>query len=204
MNEFEVLAARFLNCKAHEEWCVATTRAGQLVEQLIHAKKLDIDAEIEWEPGIEWGPGREWDDAIAFMVFCDRLEERYPDFPKNVEGIHLTEMNGYCSSGMSWEQRKFTYADVFIWLARKFESDDTEVETIAQSLKGIGGSRFKYLLQHPRGVSFDDVFDAGLTTSSNRDSIKTMMRNLSGELADHGYQIHVSIPNNLIRLEPIK
>ena len=131
MNEFEILRNRVLSCTTIDEWCLAQSRAGQLISQLIASGQLDIELEIEWE--------QESNDGVAFMIYCDRLEERYPNFPKNVEGIHPTMANGFDGSSMSWEQRKFTYADICDWLSKFFDeksADTTDTKTDTKKKTG--------------------------------------------------------------------
>ncbi len=92
---------------------------------------------------------------------------------------------------------------------------ENEADIIANELAGPSGrskdgSRFLFLLSRPRGVKFSEFSEyrdpdtlRELTTSDDQYSIETMLRRLSKKLEKHHYEIFVSVPRNLIRLDKI-
>jgi hypothetical protein len=80
------------------------------------------------------------------------------------------------------------------------------VEHIAAALSRANADRFRWLYGRRYGATFAEFSGARvdgrpLTDSTNEESIKAMLAKLSGQLADHGYQLKVSIPKNRIKLE---
>jgi hypothetical protein len=80
------------------------------------------------------------------------------------------------------------------------------VEHIAASLTKQNAARFRWLHGRRFGVTFAQFRDARvdgntLTDSTSDESIKAMLAKLSGQLADHGYQVKVSIAKDRIKLE---
>jgi hypothetical protein len=173
MNEFTILASRFLACDSLDEFTVAAERAGQLVEQLVRAKKLDIDHSIVSDCG------NETDYWIGFMIYCDRLEERYIDFPRNAEGINPTIANNNRSQSMDFSQRKYSYADVCVWLSKFLQ-----VESVAgQSGKIPPENRSRPLQKHEAARLYRQSVK-WLTACMNDGTIKFEMKSRQSFIFD--------------------
>lgn len=162
---------------------------GFLVDSLydLSVSELHIVAELCDFPDIPWYTG---------------IHKRM--IAKNWDLINLKcQVRSLVDSIEVFKKKQDPDSAVTLVFAQKFTEwlSENERGLIASQLKARGAEIFRFLLSKPKGVTFEDFQEAGLTNSDNKDSIKAMLSKLSGELAEYGYQIKISVAKNLIRLE---
>ncbi|MBL8888639.1 MAG: hypothetical protein JNL67_01590 [Planctomycetaceae bacterium] len=163
--------------------------------------------------GLAMKDKRYWDEKLTLpgwpsitMLIDDLLQKNWDRLMLGCSIRELADLTGI-NEFKDAERYSFAVKSIFAQKLAKLLSD-TEPQIVCRQLNARGGAIFRYLLNNPRGVTFNEFQDAEdpdtgqrLTRSEDRDSIKAMLNRLSGKLAEHGYQIKVSQSKNLIMLE---
>jgi hypothetical protein len=160
---------------------------------LLELKDLRYWYEVDKRPEEEWFHGlnsgllwRNWDQLV---LKCDVKQLVAPDRDQNRKDRYSEETSVFAKEFAKWLSK-------------------AEPAYIAKELNGKRADIFRFLLDKPRGVSFSTFQEARspvtgqrITESRNLNSTKTMLYSLSRQLADYGYEISASIPNDLIKMK---